>query len=407
MDGTVVKVGNRVRVRAELFRAADEMSVWKSGDITHELKDMFAVGDEIVPAIARNLQLQLGASPRAAKPVTPEAFRLYYEGRRAWSLRGITEQAARAQDFFQKAIDLDPSLGRAYAGMVDVNLELGVMGDNDAGGFGGVARFGQRDSTKFTSILALADKAVQLEPESAEAHTARGRVCWYGWRFAEAERELRLALKLNPSYADAHLVLARLLHADGRLDEALSTIQQATKLDPLTSRYFDNAGIVLRDAGRYTEALAAAERALALQPDSRQAAWVKAVALSALGRSEEAVAIARRPDQAGMATSALVLIEAGLEAEAIKASESLRGSSAARAVVFAALGRKEDALRILTPADSSALGMGYLFYRPALDPLRSDPRFVQYLEQIGRTEAHARAQAWRAAHPSEKPEIKR
>jgi hypothetical protein len=98
---------------------------------------------------------------------------------------------------------------------------------------------------------------------------------------------------------------------------------------------------------------------------------------------------------------------AGLIQEGIQASATMSGNSAARAAALAALGKHDEALAGLDADEMSATGVSYLFYRPALDPIRHDPRFVRLLEQLGLKDAHARAQAWRAANPPEKPAAKK
>ncbi len=401
VDGSVQKIGNRVRVRAELIKASDESSVWKSELPDYEVKNMFEVQDAVVAAIAKNLQLQLGGATQETVAMNPAAYRLYYEGRYAWTQRAAwtPEQADHALALYRQAVALQPSFGRAYAGIVDIGIFTGTRGQS--------GRYGDRNSRALLELLALADKAVQLEPGSAEAHTARGRVLWLMWRSAESERELRAAIELNASYADAHLNLGRVLHADGRMDEALSALRRAAELDPLTSRMFDNWSLVLLDTGVPREALVQADRARALQPSSHEADRLRMLAFSGAGRYAEAVELARMPERQNSTFAAVAFARAGLAEEAMRVIDALRGSTQSRATALAALGRREEALQTLEPDGASLLGVGFLFYQPEFDPIRNDPRFVRFLEQVGWTDAHARAQAWRKAHPPEKPEAKR
>ncbi len=392
VDGSVQKVGTRVRVRAELLKGSDESVVWKSDTLEPEAKDMFALQDQVVAAIAKNLQLQLGGQPAAPVTINPEAFRLYYEGRRAWTMRGEDEYVAQAEQFFRRAIAADAKLGRAYAGLADTLLN-------------GSLTFAERDSERVREIRALVDSALRLEPESPEAYTARGALGWKTWSFREAEQDLRTAIRLNPSYAHAHHVLGRVLGADGRMDESLSELKTACDLDPLSSRIFDNYGGTLREAGRYTEALSQAERALALQPNNSQALSTKMQALSHLGRHDEALALCRtlaEQNQAGIRGVA-ILVRAGRLAEAQKLYEGASTAPGRRPTLLALLGRKEEALNTLRAEDAEVITMTGVYYNDSFEQVRDDPRFVRFLTALGVKAAHDRAQAWRAAHPPEKP----
>jgi tetratricopeptide (TPR) repeat protein len=392
VDGTVQKVGNRVRVRAQLIKAADGTAVWTSETLEHEVKDMFAVQDEVVGSVAKSLQVQLGAKP-AALTINPEAYRLYYEGRRVWSLRGEAELQEKAEELFRQAIAADPRLGRAYAGLVDARRNSARI------------TFADRNSKRAQELVELADTALRLEPESAEAFAARGGAYWQMWRLADAERDLRTALRLNPNHAEAHQILGRVLATDGRLDEALVSLKLASELDPLTSRIFDNYASTLLLAPRPGEALVQAERALALQPESEQALRAKMHALSALGRHDEAIVVARSPGMRGSAYRTVpVFMAAGLPEEAARMHATtsprfmLAGNRALAPIILASMGRFEEALNALSPGEAMMNSIAALCFNPALDPVRSDPRFLRYLTSLGIKEAHDRAQVWRAAN---------
>jgi TolB-like protein/tetratricopeptide (TPR) repeat protein len=400
VDGTVQKIGNRVRVRATLIKAADETPVWNSENLDHDVKDMFAVQDEVVGAIAKNLQVQLGATARATT-INPEAFRLYYEGRRAWSMRGTAEFVVKSEEFFRQAIAVDAKLGRAYSGLADVLRNAWAAEPNGL-------TYADRNSDRLRELQSLVETALRWEPESAEAYTARGGISWQTWRFLEAERDLRTAIRLNPNYADAHLVLGRLLSADGRIEEALAELKVASELDPLSSRIFDNYGGALREAGRYTEALVQAERAVALQPDSPQALRTKMNALSNLGRHDEAIAIARSlAFRDAEFRSVVVFARAGQKEEAARRYAMARPSLRSTTAPLVALGRYEEALNSLRPDEAAVTSITGLFYYDTIDPIRNDPRFVNYLTDLGVKAAHDRAQAWRKAHPPEKPQARK
>ena len=197
-----------------------------------------------------------------------------------------------------------------------------------------------------------------------------------------------------------------MLLSAGRVDEAIDALKVATKLDPLSTRIADNFALGLFCAGRLTEALAAYEQALVVQPGSLQALWQKAAVLHRLGRQDEASAILRGIPVAewpSLSTQATAVVSGGLLVEAVALLPRLDRRIQDLANFLGALGRTEEALAALNPetVESTAF-QEWLFY-PVFDPMRSDPRFAKFLATLGMTEAHARAQAWRAAHPPEKP----
>ena len=398
VDGSVQRGGDTVRITASVTRAATNEIVWTSAPLNRDLKNFFAVQEEIAGMIAQALSLKLGvASAATAVAINPEAYRLYAEGRQAWSKRGTEEFTAKAADLYRRAIAADPKLGRAYSGLADA---LRSAGSAELRGL----TFADRSSDRVRELLSLVETALRLEPESAEAYAARGGTFWQTWRVAEAERDLRTAIRLNPNLADAHLILGRLLSSDGRIDEAVVEMKLASELDPLSSRIFDNYSTTLREAGRYTEALAMAERAVALQPDAPQALRCKWEALSDLGRLDEALVIAQSPvfrDQ--QYRTVALLVRAGRKDEAAKFYANL--PILPRRLIappLTTLGRYDEALDSLQPDNAAMLLVSGQLYLSTLDPIRSDPRFVTYLTTLGIKAAHDRAQAWRKAHPPEK-----
>jgi len=399
VEGSVQRAGDSVRITAQLIKAADGFHVW-SEHFDRDLKNVFAVQDEIAGLIAKQLSLKLGASSVAAiASVNPQAFELYLQGRQAWNLR-TPEGFAHAEELLNRALALEPTFARAHAALADVWL-LSASSVEDR-----IGTFDQRNSPAVARIQAQIERALALDPNLADAHATLGNLRWQCWQLDEAVRELRLAIALNPNYAPAHQWLGRVLLSDGRFDEAVAAMRRAAELDPLSHRIVDNYAIALFCVGRIEEALAVDERALALQPDSVQAAVWKALMLAGLGRHEEAVALTRRVPYANSiyATYACeVFARAGLKAEAEQVLAGLTGRWASfRFIGLAALGRPEEMLAM----DPTALPMQpfhEVLLEPAFDPIRRDPRFVEFLATLGMTEAHARAQAWRAAHPVQIP----
>ena len=402
IEGSVQRAGERVKITAQLIKAADGFHVW-SETFTRDAKDVFAVEEEIAGLIAKQLSLKLGASSaRATALVDPAAFELYVQARQAWTLR-TTAGFDRAEELLNRALALEPNSARAHAALADV---WNTRGQNT----GTLGRFGQRNSAEVKRVLAEVEKALALDPDSAEAHSSLGFVQWTNWNFTVAESELRRAIALNPNYASAHQALGRVLGAEGRLDEALMELKRATELDPFSPRVLNNYASSLHDAGRLAEALAVIYRAVALQPDSEQVLRGRAKTLVALGRFEEAIATVRQISSAYtrlVSSKIYVFALAGRRSEAEKLLSELSQQELTedKAACLLALGREQEAIDSLDVANT-ALGMEREFYEPLFDPIRAHPRFVKFLADLGLTEAHARAQAWRKAHPPEKPSAK-
>lgn len=399
VEGSVQRAGERVKITAQLIKAADGFHLW-SDTFTRDAKDVFAVQEEIAGRIAKELSLKLGVtSATAAAAVNPQALELYLQARQSWLLR-TPEGFTRAEEALNRAIALEPNFARAY-----VLLALNSAVRDSAAGV--ISQFGQRQSDVVKRIQALIDRALALEPNLAEAHTAQGNLYWNQWRLDDAARELRQAIALNPSDATAHQILGRVLMCDGRMDEAEAALKRAAELDPLSHRILDNYAMSQRLAGRYEAALALDERAVALQPNALQASVWKALDLSALGRHDEAVALLRRlpvDDTVYAAISLRVFPQAGLTAEAEQ--RLTRVPPAYRYSALVTLKRFEQALAAMDPAALGIQNIADLLVGAEFDPIRRDPRFVQILATLGMTEAHARAQAWRAAHPLPKTPAK-
>jgi serine/threonine-protein kinase len=333
--------------------------------------------------------------------VNPEAFELYLQGRQAWNLRS-PEGFARAEQLLNRAIAIAPGFSRAQGALGDVAM----MRDEDAGKLGA---FGQRNSSELADLIAQIQRVLALDPDLADAHASLGNAHTLGWKFAEGEQSFRRAIALNPNYATAHQWLAFPLFFAGWVDEALAEQQHAVELDPLSPRILDNLGHGLRRVGRYREALAAFDRALSLQPSWPEALGGKALTCVALGRFAEAVALARQlpadnPVTAGFQIS--IFGQAGLraEAEALLAQWTPAGNWS-RIQLLLATGRQEEALAALDASEERLYPEhSDVLLDPLFDPIRDDPRFVKFIATLGWTAAHARSQAWRKAHPPEKPE---
>jgi TolB-like protein/Tfp pilus assembly protein PilF len=410
VEGSVRKAGSTVRITALLINAADGFQVW--GDtFTREAKDAFAVQDEIAGVIAQKFRLTLAAGqPAAVRTVNPDAMDLYLRGRQAWALR-TRESLAQAEAFFLRAIALQPEIARAHAGLADAWLTLA-----DLDGF---ARYQHRAAPEWNRIAAKLDEASAFDPGSAECFATQAQMASLRWKFADADRLFRRALELNPNYASAHQFFARYLALQGRMDEALVHIEAAVAADPFAPRIASNAAMIQVMAGRPAKALELAERGLALQSGNVQAAIWKCEALVAMGRVQELVEFVRAAPGADALRSrpmgATYLAQVGMPDQALRDSavrgfetgnyvDTKRYNGTRANLVF---GDKAGALASLDPNDATYASCEWMAYLPLFDQIRTEPAFRRYYETVGLSEAHARAQAWRAANPPQKVEAKR
>ena len=394
VEGSVRKAGDKVRITAELIKAADGFHVW--GDtFTRDLKDIFAVQDEIAGLIAQQLSLKMGVNAaRAPASVNPLAFELYVQARQALSRRD-SDGFDRAEQLLVQVLQLEPGLARAHAALADVwTLRANLRED--------IGYFGQRDAPIFARIEAEIGRALALDPDSAEARASLGFVRYMEWRFVDAERELRRAVTLNPNYPTGHHWLGLCLTNTGAMDEGLAEYERAAQLDPFSFRILENYGAALNNAGRREAALVMIDRSLELQPKSGQTLQVKLNTLLPLGRHAEAEAIVRELPESD-AKFYLVALGRRTEAEVAFAKASDRD----RTGLLFSLGRFDEWFDRFNPADFYVSGINGMLYSKAWDPVRKDPRFGKLVAGLGLTEAHARAQAWRAAHPPDKPEAQR
>jgi TolB-like protein len=383
VEGSVRKSGSQVRITAQLINAADGFHVW-SDTFTRELKDIFAVQDEIAGLVAQKLQLKLGESARPARPVNPEAHRLVLEGRHFWTLR-TDAGFARANEAFARALTIDPQFAPAHAGLADVaavRAWYGTLGGDLA------------TNEELRRAAAEAEVALDIDPLLAAAHAAMAVVSFLQHRWADAERQFQRAFQLNPNYAVAYHWHAHLLAAQGRLDEALAELEKSIALDPLSFVTLVIYASQLNFARRYEDVISVTDRALALRSTViAPLQGARATAFLALGRREEAVAAARVVEQEELwwmrwwaSEEALyVLMRTGSEAEAAKLCArwrpNLEVDSTLHGPMLQALGRFDEALPFLERTPPSMFSRFY--YLPIWDGVRDNPRFRQLIAKLG------------------------
>ena len=387
LGGSVLESGDRLRIFAQLIDATDGYQLW-SDRYEREREDIFAIQDEIARAIVSRLQGQLAvdAVPAQTNVPTddPDAYNLYLRGRYEWHKR--TEQGLRnAAAYLEQAILRAPTYARAHAGLGDAYAVLGFYDYLPP-------------AVAFSRAQEAARRALEIDPELAEAHATLGYVAlYYEWDWEQSEEEFRTTIRLDPGYSTGHQWFANYLTAMGRFDEAIREMRIAQDLDPLSLIANAALGFVLYHAGDYERAIDQLQQTLELNPRFELAYLWRGLAYEEVGRGDEAVAdIQRTVDMSGgsgitLASLARTHAVFGdtIRARSILRELEVRGGSAyipsfEVAKVYEALEDRASALHWLDLAYSQrSHSMVFLASDPQLENLRSDPDFQRLVRRVG------------------------
>jgi len=379
LDGTVRKQGDRVRIVAALVNATDGIQLW-TRTFDRELKDIFAVQEEIARAVAESLRVTLLGSKEKSAPMATnsvEAHNAYLQGH-FYSVRRNAEDYRKALDYFDQAIQLDPDYALAYAERSEVWTVIGDL-------------TGQR-STAFPKARSDAEKAVAIAPSLAEAHAALGWVRAFAeWKFAEGLSELQRAKELSPTNPTTNDLLARVIVYTGRMEEAERQARQAVDLDPLSAAAQFTLGRVLFYAGKLDEADAAGRKMAELQPSASSShRWQVLVAVQR-GDGETALREAQLEPDDTIRSFELALAQyirgdhKAADAALADLIANSRDSLAYQiAQVYAVRGEKDKAFEWLQIAfDNHDGGMPSLLVDPLLRGLRDDARYKNLVVKVG------------------------
>jgi serine/threonine-protein kinase len=378
LEGTVRKQGDRVRIVAELINAADGIELW-TRTFDRELKDIFAVQEEIARAVAESLKVTLLGSDSAQKsaPKNVEAHNAYLQGHFHFQRRNL-EDYRKAVGFFDQAIRLDPDYALAYAERSESWTFIGDI-------------TGQREPA-WSKARSDAEKAVAIAPALAEARAALGWVRFFvDWKFTEGMSELKRAKELSPANPTANDLLARVILYLGRLDEAERQARYAVELDPLSVIAQGNLARVLLFAGKLDEADAAARKAAELQPVSASSHRWQVVIAVLRGDGETALREAQLEPDDGYRRFELALAQQvrgdRQAADATLADLIANGRDQLAyqiAEVYAVRGETDKAFEWLQIAfDEHDTGTLTLLVDPLLRGLRDDPRYNKLLAKLG------------------------
>src|SRR5882762_7444767 len=281
LEGSVQKAKDQVRVNVQLINAPTDAHLWAE-IYDRKLTDIFSVESDIAKTIADTLEAKLTGSERTAISKKPTensaAYELYLKGRFFWNKR-TGNDVKTAANYFQRAIDADPSYASAYAGLAQSYLLIPLFGAGMPRDF-------------FPKASDAARRAIELDETSAEGHAALANLyCMDDFNPPASEKEFQRAIALDPNYATAHHWFSNsLLVTVGRFDEAIKEGKRAVELDPLSLIINADLGSTLMLSRHYDDAIAQLRATLTLDPNFAYAHWNLGEALYLKGDSIGAIA---------------------------------------------------------------------------------------------------------------------
>jgi tetratricopeptide (TPR) repeat protein len=357
LGGSVRRAGNNLRITVQLTDVTSRSHLW-SKRFDRELKDIFAIQDEIAETVVETLRGELSDEDGRvlAKTLTkdPEAYDFYLRGRQFYhrtNRRGIHY----ALEMYEHAIERDPDYALAYAGMADCYSYLFSFFDS------------RREN--LDKAMMLSQKALEIDSDLAEAHVARGLAFYHNTRYDEAEKEFETAIQLNPNLFSAWESYARNAYSQGDLTTAAERFRVAMEKDPtdfnapvLLAQTYRGMGQMDNVNAPLEKGLANANKHLELHPDDARALYMRAIGLAVAGDKEAA---SRQVERALAIDDDDPMIHYGA------------------ACVLAVIGEREEAITHLEKALSAGCcHLDWVQRDSDLDSLRDHPRFKALLEKL-------------------------
>lgn len=380
LEGEVQRIGERVRINAQLIDAETDVHLWAE-QYNRELTDMFAIQSDVARQIAAALRTRLTAAERRRIETRPtenlEAYDNYLHGRHFWTQRSVAAFDS-AIKYYSRALLLDPNYARAYAGLAETYVLLPEYG-------------GPSIPETLPLARAATERALALDPDLAEAYAASGYIKnVFEWDREAAELDYRRAIELDPDYATAHQWYAELLAQDRRWDESLAEARRAVELDPLSPAANMTLGSFLAYTGNPDDAIPIIERALDIVPDMAIAVYLLgsthvmngdlAAAAPVFDRLAELTGSEPEIYRAYLAA----LSDPALIPAAVKALRrpNVFGNPGA-SEYLADLGQYDEALLALEQEyESRDPYLHWINANPCYDGFRSDPRFQDVLRRM-------------------------
>jgi len=386
LEGNIQRWGDKLRVNVRLIRVSDSEILW-SDTFDEKFTGLFTVQDSIAERVAAALSLRLNGAEQAKlkKRYTNnlKAYALYLRGR--YHLFKITGADLRTSiEYFQGAIDEDPSYALAYAGMADSYRVLAVA-----------AYAPSRDACPKAKALAL--RALELDETLVDAHVVLGWIgLFYDWNWKAAEAELKRAIELDPNNSEAHRAYGHVLSNSLRHDEAIREGRLARELAPLTLIVGTLEAQYLFFSGRHEDALDRAQKTRALDPNFWVARNVIGRILIGQGRYQEAISELQAAYKlsGGSADPLMQLGYAyGAAGDRANAEEQIKKlkelahrqyvSDYNLAMIYNGLGERDEVVAHLERAlDARETAMAFIKVDPRWDPIRNDARFTDIVARM-------------------------
>jgi tetratricopeptide (TPR) repeat protein len=391
VEGTVTRSPERVRITVQVVRANPEQHLWAES-YDRPRGDVVLLQGELANEISRAIRIQLTPQEQtrlaSARPVNPEAYEAYLKGRYFWNKR--TEATnKKAIEYFQLAIEKEPTYALAYAGLADSYASPAIAE---------ALQESVPPTDAFPRSEAAATRALELDDTLAEAHASLATVKFlYDRDWAGSETEFKRALKLNPNYANAHMWYAQSLLWMQRPEDAVDEAHRARDLDPLSLVINANLGLILGVTRHYDLGIEQIRKTLDMDPNFALAHYrlgqifiLKGMNKEAIPELEQAVGLSGGSPRA-TAELALAHAQSGNKKQALKLLDDLKQRSQQRyvspfnlALIYGAVGDKNQALEWLEKAsEQRSPSLNLLNLSPAFKSLRTEPRFVELVSSVG------------------------
>ena len=386
LNGRIAQRGDQLTLTLELVDAQTENVIW-SDQYNRNQTDLVSLQSEIAHDVSSKLRTKISGADtqRLTKTYTanPEAYQLYLKGLFYWNKR-TGEALKKSIEYFNQAIEKDPSDALAYAGMAEAYV---LLPDYFAG----------TPQDSFPRAKAAAKRALELDETLPEAHTTLGYALFIGDRnYAESEREYQRAIQLNPNYATAHQWYANGMARMGQFEQGIAEGKRAQELDPLSIIINENLGEDYLYARQYDKAAEQLRKTVELDPNFFLSHYDLGVAYEMKGAFPEALAEYKRGQQLNddpnyLPGLAHLYVASGKRDEALKMLEQMKDTARQRyvsaysfALVYAALGDKDKAFEQLERGNQDrGSDFTYVKVDPFLDNLHSDPRFADLVRRVG------------------------
>jgi tetratricopeptide (TPR) repeat protein len=378
-----------VRISVALVRTSDQTSVWTE-TFDRDLRDILQLQLEVAETVANEIAVKVsdGERDRRARTsrIDPEAYSAYLRGRYLWNRR-TPDALQKAIRCFEEANAQYPAYAPAHAGLADCYALLTAVH------VGAIA-----PAEGMPKAIWAANRALQIDPTLAEAHTSLGYAhLWYEWDWAAAEQSFRRALDLNPAYAPARQWYSAYLQTIDRIDEALQELGRALELDPLSLVIRTALQATLYLERQYDKVIAESKKTLELDPTFVLTYFNLGRAHTQMKMHRQAIAELKRACELSEESPAMMMqlgyayAMAGKKPDAEKMLAALERLARKRyvpsfysAAIYAGLRDTKRALEWLSKAHDERCD--YLVYLPkeaAADPIREAPGFFELVPRPG------------------------